>query len=149
MNTIVDQALSLRRLWPLLALLALALFPFGWLGEVWPIFGQLLGVGFSTVLAHAIAHSGIFFLIGVALLVIFPKLRQRPWRFLAIILAAGIIQEGIQLAYKQRPIEFDELRDLVTDLIGAIAALTLVRVAARLRRTRQEEPAGAGPQAPR
>lgn len=131
MNQIADRALSIRRLWPLLVLLALAFFPFGWLGEVWPIFGWLLGVAFSTVLAHAIVHSLIFCLIGLALLAVFPSLRQRPWSFLAIILAAGMVQEAVQLIYKQRPIEFDELRDLITDLIGALAALTIVRAAAR------------------
>lgn len=138
MNQIADKALSLRRLWPLLALLALAFFPFGWLGEIWPIFGRLLGMAFSGVMVHAIAHSLIFCLIGLALLAIFPSLRQRPWTFLAIILAAGMVQEAVQLLYKQRPIEFDELRDLITDLIGALAARAIYGAAARWRATRRQ-----------
>jgi hypothetical protein len=138
MNQIADKALSLRRLWPLLVLLALAFFPFGWLGEVWPIFGRLLGVAFSGVVVHAIAHSLIFCLVGLALLAIFPSLRQRPWSFLAIILAAGMVQEAVQLIYKQRPIEFDELRDLVTDLIGALAALALSGAASRWREAQRQ-----------
>ena len=68
-------------LWPLIVLLALALFPFGWLGEVWPAFGAVLGRVFATDLAHAIGHSLIFCILGGVLLLIFPALLTRPWRY--------------------------------------------------------------------
>jgi glycopeptide antibiotics resistance protein len=104
-----------------LPLAFLALFPVGWLGEVYRPFGDALG-GLNSVEAHAIGHIGIFFVLGVALLAALPALRRRPLLFFAIMLLVALGQEGFQLMYKQRPLVFDELRDLVTDVIGMVAA---------------------------
>ena len=117
---------ALGRLWPLLALLALILFPFGWLGERWPWLDGLLGWLFAGARAHAYGHALLFLLLGLAALAAFPALRQRPWRYVGLLLAAALAQEAFQLLYKQRPLQLDELRDLATDLVGGLAALAAV-----------------------
>ena len=107
--------------------LLLALAPIGWLGEVWRPLGSVLDGRFNSVAAHALAHAGIFFLLGLALPAAFPAVRARPLWFFGFLLAVAIGQEGIQLLYKQRPLVFDDLRDIVTDLVGMAAAFALVR----------------------
>jgi hypothetical protein len=103
----------------LAALLAVALFPFGWLTEVWPAFDQLMGFLFASEAAHAVGHSVIFALVGSALLVAFPALRRRPGLYLLVILAIGIGQEAFQLLYKGRPVALNDVTDLGTDLVAA------------------------------
>jgi glycopeptide antibiotics resistance protein len=119
-----------RQFWRGLLLLALALllvlFPFGWLGEQWPAFGFWIDWLFATELAHAIGHGCIFFGLGLLLLWLFPWLRTRPPLYLGITLLAAIGQEGIQLSYKQRALVFDDLRDLLVDLLGSILAFLVV-----------------------
>ena len=65
------------RLMPLLVLLALILFPFGWLGELWPAFGRELDQLFSTDGWHAIGHATLFSLLGLAALVVLPQLTHK------------------------------------------------------------------------
>jgi hypothetical protein len=124
------------RLWPLLVLLALALFPFGWLAELWPIFNTALGRLFPTATEHAVGHTTLFFCLGLLALTVIPALRARPWGYLALILLVGMGQESFQLLYKQRPFVFDDARDLVTDLFGALVAFALVWLWQRRHRPR-------------
>lgn len=126
----------LFRLWPLALLLGLSLFPFGWLGERWPRFGIWLGETFRGAWGHGIAHFGIFFVIGLTLLWTFPRLRSHLGLFLLVGLALGVAQEGIQLVYKQRPLVWDELRDLVVDQLGMVAAYGGARLLSRGDRPR-------------
>src|SRR5689334_3359637 len=107
---------GLGRAWPLLAVLALILFPFGWLGEVWPAFGQVLGVVFATARQHAVGHSILFVLLGLAGLLVWPALQRRPGRYLGLALLAASGQESLQLLYKQRPLVYDDYRDVAVDL---------------------------------
>lgn len=116
---------QLLRLWPLGIFLVISLFPFGWLGEQWPWFGLWLGQTLRGPLGHGIAHFSLFLLLGLLLLWFFPRLRSRLGLSLLLGLGLGIAQEGIQLLYKQRPLVWDELRDLVVDLVGMIAAYGL------------------------
>ena len=117
-----------QRFWPLLLLLALVLFPFGWLGEQIPGFGLFLGWLFASAREHAIGHTLLFLLLGLAALFPFPGLARRPWHYLGLMLLVAIFQEGFQLLYKARPLVFDDFRDLVTDMIGSLLALGLIRV---------------------
>lgn len=121
------------RIWPLLVLLGLILFPFGWLGDLWPRFGLKLGRVFPDAQAHAVGHASLFFLLGTALLLVAPRLRSQPWRYLGLLLLVGIGQELFQLAYKQRRLVYDDFRDLVTDLCGGLVALALVMLIQRWR----------------
>ena len=132
------RALSIARLIArfasLFVVLALALFPFGWLGKVWPTFGFALNWVFATAREHAIGHGTIFFLLGVLTLTTFPALRTRFGLYLGTTFLISLGQEMVQLLYKQRPIVFDDGRDLLTDLIGLIAAFGMVWLAQRFRR---------------
>jgi hypothetical protein len=128
--------LPLARLSPLLAVLALVLFPLGWLAEIWRPFGVVVDRLFPTVWEHAIGHSTLFFLLGAAALIALPALRRRPWRYLGLLLLAGVGQEAFQLLYKRRLLVFDDARDLATDLLGLLAALVVVRAYRLIRRRR-------------
>jgi hypothetical protein len=121
------------RLAALAAGLALVLFPFGWLGEVWRPFGRVVDDLFSSVWAHAIGHMSLFYLLGLLALAIFPALRRHPWRYLGLLLLAGVGQEAFQLLYKGRLLLFDDLRDLATDLVGLLLAFACVWAWERLR----------------
>jgi hypothetical protein len=119
---------TLKRAWPLLPILVLTLFPFGWLGRACPLFGYWFNRFFHGVWVHAIAHFGIFLSLGLTLLLLFPRLLDRPKRYIGLAIWAGVAQEIIQLAYKQRPLVFDEFWDLWIDLLGLLAAYGLMRL---------------------
>ena len=107
----------------LILFIAAALFPFGWLATVWPEFRTVVNFIFGTQLAHIIGHFTIFMLMGTAVLLIFPSLRQRFWLYLGLMLLLGIVQEFLQIATVKHIIPaLDELLDLSTDLLGASAA---------------------------
>jgi len=124
---------SFVRLAPLLALLACTLFPFGWLGELWPAFGHGLELVFSNDGRHAIGHAALFCLLGSAALAVLPRLYLRPVRYLTVLLLIGVGQEFFQLLYKGRLLLFDDGRDLLTDLAGIVIAFAIVGGWRRLR----------------
>jgi hypothetical protein len=125
-NQISGTGSAVARLAALLALLALTLFPFGWLGELWPAFGRGLDQMFSTDGRHAIGHASLFCLLGLAALAVLPHLRARPVRYLGILLLVGVGQEFFQMLYKGRLLLFDDGRDLLTDLAGIVVAFAFV-----------------------
>lgn len=126
------------RTWPwlLIGLLALTLFPFGWLGEVWPLFGAIIGWVFASTLAHAIGHAVIFCLLGATLLQLYPTLLAHPWRYCCLMLLAGLAQEAFQLLYKQRPLAYDDFRDLAVDTAAFLTIFALFWTWRRVRRDR-------------
>ena len=127
-----------------IALLAVVLFPFEWLGARWHALGGLIDSIFATDARHALGHATLFALLGGATLAAFPGLRARPWRYAALLLA-GVGQELLQLAFKRRPVNFDDGRDLLVDAAGLALALVVVWLAgAALRRRR---PGGLGKEA--
>lgn len=120
------MTLNLRRLALVLLPLALvALFPIGWLGEVYRPLGVVLDGALGTVEIHAVAHAAIFCALGLALLAAAPGLRRRPLLYLGVLLLLALGQEAFQLMYKQRPLVFDDFRDILTDLVGMGAAYVL------------------------
>jgi hypothetical protein len=120
------QLSRLARYAPLLALLALTLFPFGWLGRLWPAFGRTLDRLFSTDAWHAVGHASLFFVLGLVALSLLPGLRARPWRYFGVMLLVGAGQEFFQTLYKGRVLLFDNGRDLLTDMAGVLAAFLMV-----------------------
>ena len=122
----VNHIPTTMRLVPLLVLLALVLFPFGWLGELWPAFGRGLDQVFSTDGRHAVGHASLFCLLGLAVLVVLPHLHARPVRYLSMLLLVGVGQELFQMLYKGRLLLFDDGRDLLTDLAGIVVAFAFV-----------------------
>ena len=127
------QPRRLARYAPLVALLALTLFPFGWLGQMWPAFGRALDGVFSNDARHAVGHASLFFLLGLMALGLLPRLRARPWRYLGFMLLVGTGQEFFQMLYKGRLLLFDDSRDLLTDMVGVLVALLVVWGWERLR----------------
>lgn len=116
------------RLLLLVALLAIALFPFGWLGQVWPAFGATIDYIFATTLAHAIGHALIFAALGTGLLIAFPRIHTQPSLVLVLMLLASVGQEVFQLLYKQRPVVFDDVRDVVIDSVAFLLPFVVVWV---------------------
>src|SRR5690349_1930049 len=109
------------RLLLLLALLAFTLFPLEWLGLKWHPLGVALGTLFPTDHAHTVGHALLYSTLGASLLIALPALRTRVPAYLLIVLAAGLGQEAFQLAFKHRPVAYDDVRDLAVDLTAATA----------------------------
>jgi hypothetical protein len=122
---------TLTHLLPLLVLLMLTLFPFGWLGELCPAFGRVLDAVFPTDRQHAIGHAGLFCVLGLTALAALPQLRARPLRYLGMLLLVGVGQEFFQMLYKGRLLLFDDTRDLATDLAGMVVAFMVVWACSR------------------
>lgn len=119
----------------LLGALVLVLFPFRWLGVFWPAVGYWIDWVFSTELAHAIGHAIMFFILGMLLLVLFGFLRTRLRLYLGLMLLVGMGQECFQLLYKQRPWAYDDVRDLVVDMVACVLAFWIVWGWNKLRRS--------------
>jgi MYXO-CTERM domain-containing protein len=116
------------RLVPPLIALALILFPFGWLGEVWRPLGAVIDWLFPNAWAHAIGHASLFGLLGLLALAAIPALRRRHWVYVGLLLLAGVGQEAFQAVYKGQLLVFDDTRDLLTDLVGLLAAFAMAWV---------------------
>ena len=80
-------------------------------------------------------HGGWAVMLSLALAT-FPGLRARPWRYAGLLALAGLGQEFFQLLFKQRPINFDDGRDLVVDLAGLALAFAVAWVWQRRWRER-------------
>src|SRR2546421_12198496 len=69
------------RLWPLAIGLVLVLFPFDWLGNVWPAYRQVFTHAFVGAREHHIGHSALFFIVRLIAPLRFPALFTRPLRY--------------------------------------------------------------------
>lgn len=108
-------------------LIALTLFPYGWLAARWPLFEQVMDFIFGTELAHVIGHLALFAGVGTAVLHTLPRLQSRPRLYLALILVIGLAQEVLQLvSFKERPFGPNEFLDITIDLLGAGIAFFLI-----------------------
>lgn len=110
---------NLRRFAPLAILIAIALFPFGWLPSISPLAAQVSWTFFPHELARGIGHSLLFAGLAVVLLRIFPALLDHPARFFGLVLTVAIGQESLQLLYKQRGVALNDLTDIMIDLTAA------------------------------
>ena len=118
-----------RAFWLLPALLAavLVLFPFDWLGSIWPAYAQVFDVVFATALAHEIGHAALFGIAGLLVLFSFPRLRQQPFLYLVIMALGAVGEEALQDLFKLTPPSIWDGRDLLLDLIGFAVAYIIVR----------------------
>ncbi len=118
------QAHRPKLLMGLALFVSIALVPYGWLAEVWPLFGALVDRLFSAELAHIVGHFALFAALGTAVLTLIPRLRQQPRAYFALILALGLAQETLQLlTFKHRFFAASDLFDLLIDAAGAGVAL--------------------------
>jgi len=113
----------------------LVLFPFDWLGNVWPAYRAIFDVVFATPLSHIIGHAALFGLTGLLLLAL-PLLRARPAVYLAIMAAGALAEEAIQALAKRSWPTWWDARDLALDLVGSVVALLLVLAVRQLVRQR-------------
>ncbi len=116
-----------------LGVIALAVFPFGWLSTVWPAFGVGFEAAFSSEWGHRLGHTTVFLTVGGALLWAAPPLRARPLAYAGLIRAVGLLQRAIQLVYTGRAPGGAELFDLATDLCAGMAVWGLVALLGRRR----------------
>jgi cytochrome c biogenesis protein CcdA len=117
---------ALVRLWPFLIALAIVLFPFDWLTEVWPAYRQVFDRVFVTARDHAIGHSTLFFLLGLFALVVSPALRKHPLLYLGLMLLVMLGQEALQSIFKQELPNIFDGRDILFDLLGVIVAFAVM-----------------------
>src|SRR6266852_9544464 len=88
------------RLWPLAIGLVLVLFPFDWLSNVWPVYGQVFDQVFVSAREHHIGHSTLFLIVGLLILLSFPTLRARPLLYFGLMISAAFAQEAVQNLFK-------------------------------------------------
>jgi hypothetical protein len=89
---------------------------------------------FHPLWMHVLMHAFLFAVLGY--LLAWPLARRfdtaSGWRFvlavLGVIVAVAVVQEGVQLAYKARPLGADELLDVGIDVVGGSLGLLLYRV---------------------
>ncbi|MBV9228716.1 MAG: hypothetical protein JOZ18_05320 [Chloroflexi bacterium] len=112
----------LLRLWPLLIALLITLFPFDWLSQAWPLFGEVFDRVFVTARDHHIGHSTLFFLVGLLTLLCLPMLRRHPLPYLGLLVLVAIGQEALQSLFNQRLPNLGDGLDLFFDLLGWVIA---------------------------
>jgi hypothetical protein len=117
-----------RLLWFALAAIVLVLFPFDWLGQVWPAYGQVFDQVFATAISHEIGHATLFFIAALLILSSFPALRSRPLRYFVVMVLGALGEEALQSLFKlQLPTIWDG-RDLLLDLVGIVTAYFAIRL---------------------
>ena len=115
------------RLWPLAIGVVLVLFPFDWLGNVWPAYRQVFERVFVGAREHHIGHSTLFFIVGLILLLSFPALRTRPVLYFGLMISAAIAQELVQDLFKFVVPDLSDGADLLFDAVGFTIAYLIVR----------------------
>lgn len=106
--------------WPaVLALMAVALFPYGLLVQVSPAVSGVMWQYRATIY-HVIGHLAVFTVLGTAVLLTFPRWRYRPRLYLAVMLLLGVVQEFLQLVgFKHRGLMADDFFDVAVDILAA------------------------------
>jgi hypothetical protein len=105
---------------PVLLAAGLVLFPFDWLGDVWPAYALVFDRVFATALAHEVGHATLFLIAGLLLLLSFPALRRRPALYLVIMGLGAVSEEALQDLFKLNMPSLWDGRDLLLDLTGFV-----------------------------
>ena len=114
------------RLWPLAIGVVLVLFPFDWLGNVWPAYRQVFEQVFVGAREHHIGHSTLFLIVGLIVLLSFPALRTRPVLYFGLMISAAIAQELVQDIFKFVLPDLSDGTDLLFDAVGFAIAYLIV-----------------------
>lgn len=110
-------------------LIALALTPYGLVAEWFPAFGYFVDTLFSSQLSHFVGHMGIFLLMGTAVLLVFPKLQQKPQFYFALMAVLAFLQEFLQIiTFKNRPVNGSDIFDFVTDMTAATIVYCVIKL---------------------
>ena len=129
----MSRTLKLRYLLPVLVVMVLVLFPFDWLGNVWPAYAQIFDVVFATPLSHMIGHATLFFIASLIVLLTFPILRYRPILYFTIMLLGAVGEEALQDLFKLQMPSIWDGRDLLLDFVGFTIGFIVVRLAIWIR----------------
>ena len=116
----------IMRLWPLAIGVVLVLFPFDWLGNVWPAYQHVFERVFVGVREHHFGHSTLFLIVGLIVLLSFPALRTRPLLYFGLMITAAIAQELVQDLFKFVVPDLLDGLDLLFDAIGFTIAYLIV-----------------------
>ncbi len=116
----------------------LVLFPFDWLGNVWPAYAHIFDIVFATPLSHMIGHATLFFIASLLILFSFPALRRRPVLYFTIMLIGAICEEALQSLFKLSLPTIWDGRDLLLDSLGIIVGYCAVRLWGWLRSRSQK-----------
>ncbi len=113
--------------WPaVVAMIAVALFPYGLLTQVSPAVRVVVWQYRATVY-HVIGHLTVFAVLGTAVLLTFPQLRHRPRLYLALMFLLGVLQEFFQLVgFKHRFLVADDFFDVAVDILAASVVYLLI-----------------------
>ncbi len=110
-----------------LMLILMALVPYGWATQYSATAHYVIDHLLGGEPAHIVGHFLLFMLMGTAVLVIFPRLKQHPTLYFSLILFIGLVQELLQLVtFKMHAFSLAELFDLMVDLLGAGLAFVLL-----------------------
>ena len=108
-------------------LLAGIIAPIGWLAERSPSTGRVFDWVFHAEWMHIFMHSLLYLLLALVTCLIFRSLAHTSLRLiwlaglvLALVLAVGLLQEGMQLLTRGRAFGSPELFDLGVDLLGGL-----------------------------
>jgi VanZ family protein len=118
--------------------LAGILFPMALLGRLWPAFGMVFAAVFAGDWTHILMHGLLYLVLGFLLMNQAGTLtRGSCLCVLSILLAVGLVHEGIQIfAAGSWPGWTEEVKDLLVDLLGGGAGMGLALLLARSRRRR-------------
>jgi len=130
-NKLSSFILQPRVLLPGLAALfvvVLVLFPFDWLGNVWPAYGHIFDIVFATPQSHMIGHATLFFIASLLILFSFPSLRHRPVLYFTIMLLGAVGEEALQSLFKLHLPTIWDGRDLLLDSVGITVGYIVIRL---------------------
>src|SRR5579883_2114956 len=112
----------IRHVLPIVIAFSVILFPFDWLSEAWPAFGDLFEQVFRTARDHAIGHATLFFIASLLILQAVPFLRKRLVLYSVCMVLAAIGEEALQALFKLHMPTIGDGRDIFFDLVGIILA---------------------------
>ena len=128
-------SMALRLGAPVLALLAVLWFTFDWLATVWPAFGVPFRQVFHNAHDHFLGHTTFFFLVGFLVLLMIPVLRRKPQWYVPGLVAAALVQETVQAAFRGQAPTFTDINAFKGDALGGICAFGLWLLVGLLQRT--------------
>jgi hypothetical protein len=105
-------------------LLGILWFPFDWLSEVLPVFGNPFRMVFRNTHDHFVGHTIFFLIVGLLLLAYIPALRRAYWYVPALVVAA-LVQETVQAIFRGEAPTYTDTNAFAGDALGSLTAFAL------------------------
>jgi hypothetical protein len=117
------HAASLLRFgWPVALLLGILWFPFDWLAQAWPAFGNPFRRVFRDAHDHFVGHTVFFFIVGAAVLAYLPTLRRKPLLYFSGLVLAALVQETVQAFFRHQLPTYTDYNAFKGDALGGACA---------------------------